>query len=193
MWARISNLKPNSQHIVYVVAIGAKGESLPSETLVAYTDPALPAYVDVCNHLSPIFIDTVVDDQIFLLFQPPTVHPDGEIAEGGSMTILCLALGNPIPTISLYVGGHFVRSEIGRHMVTIIHNVTRDMEKVACEVDNGYGTPMQATRKININCEYYCRVRTKGESNAQLYFLFQLHRKSRLRVFRWLCLAIVFN
>lgn len=47
LWARISNLKPNSQHVVYVIAIGAKGESLPSETLVAWTDPALPALVDV--------------------------------------------------------------------------------------------------------------------------------------------------
>lgn len=47
LWARINNLKPNSQHVVYVVAIGAKGESLPSETLVAWTDPAIPAFVDV--------------------------------------------------------------------------------------------------------------------------------------------------
>lgn len=69
------------------------------------------------------------------------------------MTILCLALGNPIPTISLYIGGHFVRSEIGRHMVTIIQNVTKDMEKVSCQVSNGYGVPMQATRKIHISCE----------------------------------------
>lgn len=47
LWARINNLKPNSQHVVYVVAIGTKGESLPSETLVAWTDPAVPAFVDV--------------------------------------------------------------------------------------------------------------------------------------------------
>lgn len=85
--------------------------------------------------------------------QPPTIHPNDVIPEGGSMTILCLALGNPIPTISLYIGGHFVRSEIGRHMVTIIQNVTKDMDKVSCQVSNGYGVPMQATRKINISCE----------------------------------------
>lgn len=47
-YARLVNLKPNSQHIIYVVAIGRQGESLPSETLVAFTDPALPAFVDVC-------------------------------------------------------------------------------------------------------------------------------------------------
>ena len=47
VWTRLGNLKPNSQHIVYVTAIGAKGVSFPSETLVAWTDPALPAFVDV--------------------------------------------------------------------------------------------------------------------------------------------------
>lgn len=47
MWTRLNNLKPNSQHVVYVMAIGNQGMSLPSETLVAWTDPALPAFVDV--------------------------------------------------------------------------------------------------------------------------------------------------
>lgn len=47
LWVRIANLQPNTQHIIYVVALGAKGTSLPSETLVAWTDPALPAFVDV--------------------------------------------------------------------------------------------------------------------------------------------------
>ncbi|XP_037951206.1 Ig-like and fibronectin type-III domain-containing protein 1, partial [Teleopsis dalmanni] len=124
---RMNNLKPSSQHILYVEAIGEKATSLPSETLVAWTDPALPAFVD-----------------------PPTVHPADNVAEGGSMTILCLALGNPAPTISLYVGGHLVRQDTSRHMVTVIHNVTADMEHVSCYADNGYGVPMQATRRVNI-------------------------------------------
>lgn len=75
------------------------------------------------------------------------------IPEGGSMTILCMALGNPIPTISLYVGGHMIRQEATRTMVTIIQNVTRDMEFVACLASNGYGTPMQAGKKIYISCK----------------------------------------
>ncbi|XP_037031427.1 Ig-like and fibronectin type-III domain-containing protein 2 isoform X3 [Bradysia coprophila] len=128
LWTRLSNLKPNTQHVIYVVAIGSKGLSLPSETLVAWTDPALPAFVD-----------------------PPTIHPANIIAEGGSMTILCLALGNPAPTISLYVGGHLVRQDTSRHMVTTIHNVTTDMEHVSCYADNGYGIPMQASKKIQIS------------------------------------------
>jgi hypothetical protein len=47
LWARLNRLTPNTQHIFYIVAIGSKGTSLPSETLVAWTDPALPAVVDV--------------------------------------------------------------------------------------------------------------------------------------------------
>ncbi|XP_030373316.1 Ig-like and fibronectin type-III domain-containing protein 1 isoform X2 [Scaptodrosophila lebanonensis] len=126
-WLRMNNLKPSSQHVLYVEAVGERATSLPSETLVAWTDPALPAFVD-----------------------PPTVHPADNIPEGGSMTILCLALGNPAPTISLYVGGHLVRQDTSRHMVTVIHNVSADMEHVSCYADNGYGVPMQATRRVNI-------------------------------------------
>jgi hypothetical protein len=53
------------------------------------------------------------------------------------MTILCLALGNPVPNVKLYVGGHFVREEMTRHMVTTVHNVTTDMEHISCYADNG--------------------------------------------------------
>ncbi|XP_062560024.1 Ig-like and fibronectin type-III domain-containing protein 1 [Armigeres subalbatus] len=140
---RIANLQPNTQHIVYVVALGAKGTSLPSETLVAWTDPALPAFVD-----------------------PPTVHPSDIISEGGSMTILCLALGNPAPTISLYVGGHLVRQDTSRHMITVIHNVTTDMEHISCYADNGYGIPMQASKKVNIS--FAPRIQASGITVASV-------------------------
>ncbi|XP_049544577.1 Ig-like and fibronectin type-III domain-containing protein 1 [Anopheles darlingi] len=143
LWVRINNLLPNTQHIVYVVAIGAKGTSLPSETLVAWTDPALPAYVD-----------------------PPTVHPSDIISEGGSMTILCLAMGNPAPTISLYVGGHLVRQDTSRHMITVIHNVTTDMEHISCYADNGYGIPMQAAKKVNIS--FAPRIQASGITVASV-------------------------
>jgi len=58
-WLRMNNLKPSSQHVLYVEAVGERGDSLPSETLVAWTDPALPAFVDVSGPLfrrSYIFI-----------------------------------------------------------------------------------------------------------------------------------------
>lgn len=43
----IDNLSPNSQYIVYIVAVAKNGNSLPSETLIAWTDPAYPAFVEV--------------------------------------------------------------------------------------------------------------------------------------------------
>lgn len=49
LWTRLENLSPNSQYVVYVVAIAPRGASLPSETLVAWTEPALSAFVDVSS------------------------------------------------------------------------------------------------------------------------------------------------
>lgn len=43
----IEGLSPNTQYIVYVTAVSKKGQSLASETLVAWTDPAYPAFVEV--------------------------------------------------------------------------------------------------------------------------------------------------
>nr|CAI5827663.1 unnamed protein product [Callosobruchus analis] len=124
----ISGLSPNTQYIVYVQAVTSKGDSMPSETLIAWTDPAYPAFVE-----------------------PPTVHPINLVIEGSSMTILCIAMGTPMPTISLYISGRLVRQETTRHMVTVINNVTKDMDQISCYADNGYGTPMQASRKITIS------------------------------------------
>ncbi|XP_050297664.1 Ig-like and fibronectin type-III domain-containing protein 1 [Anthonomus grandis grandis] len=124
----IKNLTPNTQYIIYVEAVTDKGVSMPSETLIAWTDPAYPAFVE-----------------------SPTVHPINLVIEGSSMTILCIAMGNPMPTISLYISGRLVRQDTTRHMVTVIHNVTRDMDQISCYADNGYGTPMQASRKITIS------------------------------------------
>ncbi|XP_063625703.1 Ig-like and fibronectin type-III domain-containing protein 1 isoform X1 [Cydia splendana] len=124
----LEKLTPNTQYVCWVKAHAAAGESLPSETLLAWTDPAYPAYVE-----------------------PPTVNPVNLVVEGSSMTILCIAMGTPTPTISLYISGHLIRQVETRHMVTVIHNVTRDMDQISCYADNGYGTPMQASRKINIS------------------------------------------
>lgn len=125
----LEKLSPNTQYIFYIAAIlPKKGQSLPSETLIAWTDPAYPAFVE-----------------------PPTVHPINLVVEGSSMTIICIAMGTPMPTISLYISGRFVRQDITRHMVTVVHNVTRDMNLISCYADNGYGTPMEARRRIIIS------------------------------------------
>lgn len=52
----IEGLNPNTQYIVYVTAISEKGQSLPSETLIAWTDPAYPAFVEVRLKLKSLFL-----------------------------------------------------------------------------------------------------------------------------------------
>ena len=47
----------------------------------AWTDPIVPAYAE-----------------------PPAVHPNEGLKEGDSMTILCIAMGTPTPTVTLYLG-----------------------------------------------------------------------------------------
>ena len=89
------------------------------------------------------------------LFQAPTIHPINMVTEGSTMTVLCIAMGTPLPTVTLYINGHPLRSEITRHMVTMVHNVTSDMGHVSCYADNGYGTPMIASRKITISSKYF--------------------------------------
>ncbi|XP_050727678.1 Ig-like and fibronectin type-III domain-containing protein 1 isoform X2 [Eriocheir sinensis] len=124
----LENLTPNTQYVIYVTAVNDKGESRPSETLLAWTDPAYPAFVEA-----------------------PTVHPINLIVEGGKMTVLCIAMGSPPPTVSLYISGVLINQDETRHMVTVIQNVTRDMREISCYADNGYGTPMQASRTITIS------------------------------------------
>ena len=50
---RLINLRPNTQYSMYAVTVSRKADentnrtSDPSETLIAWTDPALPAFVEV--------------------------------------------------------------------------------------------------------------------------------------------------
>ena len=62
-----------------------RSESLPSETVVAWTDPLIGAVAE-----------------------PPKVTPY-VIKEGDSFQVLCIGLGNPIPSVSLYVDGHKIK------------------------------------------------------------------------------------
>ena len=76
------------------------------------------------------------------------------VREGISMTVLCIAMRTPKHTATLYIAGHPIHSDVTSHMVMVIHNVTREMGDVSCYADNGYGTPMQASRRITISSKY---------------------------------------
>lgn len=124
----LDQLKPNSQYIVYVTAVNNKGESPPSETLIAWTDPAHSPFVE-----------------------PPRIQPSNMLIEGRAMTVVCVALGDPPPTISLYINGKQMKQQKNRHLTYVVENITREMDLVSCYADNGYGTPMQAARRIQVS------------------------------------------
>jgi len=71
------------------------------------------------------------------------------------MTVVCVALGDPTPTISLYINGELIKQEKDRYLTQVVPNITRRMDVVSCFADNGYGTPMQAARRIHIMRKYY--------------------------------------
>lgn len=124
---RVDKLPASSQHIIYVTASNENGESRPSETLMAWTDPAFEPLVEV-----------------------PTIHPAATVLEGGTMTVICVAMGTPMPTVSLLVDGALVKQEKTRHLVAPVSNVTRTMTTVTCYADNGYGQPSEASKRVYI-------------------------------------------
>ncbi|ODM96583.1 Ig-like and fibronectin type-III domain-containing protein C25G4.10 [Orchesella cincta] len=124
----LDSLRPNSQYIVYATATNNKGESEASETLIAWTDPAHSPFVE-----------------------PPRIQPMNLLVEGRTMTVVCVALGDPTPTISLYINGKLIKQQKNRHLTQVVENITREMDIVSCYADNGYGTPMQSARRIQIS------------------------------------------
>jgi len=127
----LKDLKPSTLYLVYATTItvheGTSIESSRSEELMAWTDMVEPAVVET-----------------------PTIEP-AELNVGTNMTVTCIAMGTPLPTVTLYINGHRIRSETTHHMVTMVHNVTSEMDHVSCFADNGYGTPMIASKKTNVN------------------------------------------
>lgn len=61
----MNNLTASSQFIIYATALNEKGESRPSETLVAWTDPAFEPIVET-----------------------PIIHPLNIVLEGGRCVII---------------------------------------------------------------------------------------------------------
>ncbi|CAG0895734.1 unnamed protein product [Darwinula stevensoni] len=127
-WTKLDGLEPNTQYVIYARTLGEKGSSHPSETLIAWTDPFYPAFVE-----------------------PPTIHPTSLVLEGSNITVVCIAMGEPTPAVSMYVAGRLVKNETTRHLVAVVANVSRNMGQISCLADNGFGSPAQAARNILIS------------------------------------------
>jgi hypothetical protein len=66
------------------------------------------------------------------------------------MTVICAAMGTPMPIVSLYISGKLIKQEKTRHMVAVLSNVSRSMNHITCYANNGYGPSSEAFKRIII-------------------------------------------
>jgi len=138
--ARINGLMPDTQYAIFATAVIVRNdteiESTNSEELLAWTDPAYPVHVE---------IRIVRDHQ---LVRNNTLNT---VSEGGSMTVLCIATGMPVPTVKLSIDGVELHSKVTKYLVTVVGNVDKDLHHISCSANNSYGTPMTATKEITVS------------------------------------------
>ncbi|XP_015790397.1 Ig-like and fibronectin type-III domain-containing protein 1 [Tetranychus urticae] len=120
----ITNLTYNTQYAIGIQSKTDRNEtSALSEIVLVWTDPAIPASVNL-----------------------PLIIPAGPVVEGTNITILCVAMGTPMPVLSLYVNGQLKRREERRHISFQLANVDRNLSSIGCYAANGFGKDAQSAQ-----------------------------------------------
>ena len=100
----------------------------------------ITSYTNYYSHLLP------------LLSGPPSITEiSGKtVTEGGNLTLKCLAVGKPAPSIT------WTRLS-DNHTVTmpLIYISRYDAKDYRCTADNGVGTPAYKEISVNVQCECY--------------------------------------
>lgn len=124
----LNNLTVNTQYAIAIRARTGHQESPLSETVLAWTDPAIPAFLN-----------------------PPVVVPPEPIVEGANVTLLCVATGMPVPVVSLFLNGQLMVQQQQSHVALVIPNIQHDVTKVDCFADNGLGHGAQSSSKLEVS------------------------------------------
>ncbi|GFS33092.1 ig-like and fibronectin type-III domain-containing protein, partial [Nephila pilipes] len=124
----LNNLTVNTQYAIAVQARTGHQESPLSETVLAWTDPAIPAFVN-----------------------PPVVVPPEPIVEGANVTLLCVATGMPVPVVSLFLNGQLMVQQQQSHVAHVVPNIQHNVTKVDCFADNGLGQGAQSSTSLEVN------------------------------------------
>ena len=146
----LSGLEAGSQYQVMVSCLASgvskdEVESGLSEVISTWTKSLRPAFVQM------------------RLFQEVTIQGSGGLPDtkvkrlvntveaGGSLTVQCLASGEPAPDLSLNINGVTMHTEKETLVMnTLIHNITRDIKFISCDADNGIGGGVEAIKMINV-------------------------------------------
>ncbi|XP_076359868.1 Ig-like and fibronectin type-III domain-containing protein 2 isoform X2 [Tachypleus tridentatus] len=140
----VGNLSFNTQYAVAVQAHTEELDSQLSEVVLFWTNPAVAAFV-----------------------HPPVIIPSGQIMEGSNISILCVGIGMPLPTVSIYVDGKLCIEDQNRHLSFTIPYIRHNVTSVSCYADNGFGHGAQSTRRISVNFRPYIRAITPNVQTAQ--------------------------
>lgn len=123
----VKNLNFNTHYAFSVVAVSRNMSSAPSEVALAWTDAAIPAFVNL-----------------------PLVIPAGPIMEGVNMTVMCIAVGVPTPMVSVYINGALLAQLQQHHIAVTVPRVSRNVTKVSCFASNGYGHGAHSSIDIHV-------------------------------------------
>lgn len=110
----LRNLDYSSQYAIAIQAFSQLHNGHMSEILLAMTSkPIAPTL----NH--PLVI--------------------GNPIEGGNVTLMCVALGQPMPQISMFINGLLVRKKAQPYVIYHLVNLTRGHLTISCFAANGHG------------------------------------------------------
>ncbi len=149
----LTNLTYNTEYALAIQAITDKNEtSSSSEVILAWTDPAIPAAV-----------------------QMPLIIPAGSIIEGSNITVMCVAMGTPVPVISMFINGQLVAKQESRHLTFSIANVNRNLTAISCYAINGFGKEAQSAQSsldVYVKCEFKLIINSCDTITSYLSFTF---------------------
>lgn len=126
----ITNLTYDSEYAIAIQAVNEMDSSVKSslsEIVLVWTDPAIPASVNL-----------------------PVIIPAGPIYEGSNVTFMCIGIGTPPPYLSMFLNGHEVMREERRHITLTVISVQRNLTSVSCFASNGFGSGAQSTLELRI-------------------------------------------
>lgn len=143
----LTNLTYNTEYAVTVQAVTGQSttsasesdprrlESTHSEVILVWTDPAIPASVNL-----------------------PVIIPSGPITEDSNVTFMCIGIGIPTPSLAMLINGQVVTKDERRHLSLTVIGVKRNLTTVSCYASNGIGADAQSAQsslELRVRCKYF--------------------------------------
>ena len=142
----LMNLTYDTEYAITIQAVNDRDRNVQSslsEVALVWTDPAIPASVNL-----------------------PVVIPAGPIIEGNNVTFMCIGVGTPTPTLSLLLNGQVVLKEERRHIALTVVGVKRNLTSVSCYATNGFSSSKGSTQAAQSSLEIRVRFKPKISTSS---------------------------